>query len=312
MPVIADAGAVNNAARPLVSALKRNSLDDGPGIRTTVFFKGCPLSCVWCQNPEAVSASQQLIYDRENCTGCTRCMEACAARAVCIRPDGAYPVDRQKCRLCGFCVKACPAQALRFAGTFYESETLCQKLLRDRVFFKNSNGGVTFSGGEPTLHLEYLSVLARELKENGIHLCLETSGFYEREQFEKELLPFLDLVYFDIKIYDREKHKKYCGVYNDVILRNFEKLFNSKKVKVLPRIPLVPDITSSSENLIAIRDFLKTCGVKEIGLLPYNPLWLSKLAGLGGTARYSRTEWMTIGEKDEVKEVFKDFSFRNF
>ena len=310
---------------PLVTALKRNSLDDGPGIRTTVFFKGCPLSCVWCQNPEAKSSAQQIVYEAANCIGCLRCTQACGNHAICIQPDGAYPVDRQKCQLCGECVRACGCQALRLAGTAYDVDQLVQKCLQDAVFYKNTNGGVTFSGGEPTLHLKYLSCLAQKLKEKEIHLCLETCGHYDNEQFEQELLPYLDLVYFDIKIFDRDKHKKYCGVYNDTILRNFETLFSGKKVKVLPRIPLVPGITAEKDNLLSIRGFLKNCGVEEIGLLPYNPLWLSKLSSIGAVppaeperrgsppeAEYNHTEWMKGAEKDEIKEIFRDFSFRNF
>ena len=296
----------------LITALKRNSLDDGPGIRTVVFFKGCPLSCVWCQNPEAKTAEQQIVYERENCTGCFCCMRVCDQKAITIREEGGYPVDTLKCRVCGQCIAACKFRALRFAGTSYTTDELCRKLLKDRVFYKNSNGGVTFSGGEPTANLNYVSELAVKLKEHEIHLCLETCGFYKRELFEQMLLPYLDLVYFDIKIFDREAHKKYCGVPNDIILDNFSALFGSGKVKVLPRIPLVPGLTAEKENLAAIRDFFRKCGVKEIGLLPYNPLWLSKLSGIGAAAEYSRAQWMETGEKNEVKEIFKDFSFRNF
>ena len=308
----------------LITALKRNSLDDGPGIRTTVFFKGCPLSCVWCQNPEAKSPSQQIVYEAENCIGCLQCVRACGSEAISIQIDRTYPIDRQKCKfssedklciaepLCGPCIQACQTQALRFAGTAYETDQLCHMLLKDIIFYKNSNGGVTFSGGEPTRNIAFLSALAKKLKEKGIHLCLETCGFYDNELFEKELLPFLDLIYFDIKIYDRENHKKYCGVYNDVILRNFEALFDKKAVTVLPRVPLIPGITTGRDNLIAIREFFQRCGVKEIGLLPYNPLWLSKLPGLGVSPAYNRPEWMSRNEKDEVKEIFKDFTFRNF
>ena len=251
-------------------------------------------------------------------------MQSCGNQAVSIHPDGSYPVDRQKCKLssaerlsgaeplCGQCVSACTSHALRFAGTAYTIDELCQKLLKDAVFYKNSNGGVTFSGGEPTLHLAYVSALAQKLKESGIHLCLETCGFYDNERFERELLPFLDLVYFDIKIFDREKHKKYCGVYNDIVLRNFEALFSKKTVKVLPRVPLIPGITTEKENLIAIREFFQRCGVEEIGLLPYNPLWLSKISSIGAMEKYNHAEWMTNGEKDEVKAIFREFRFRDF
>ena len=302
----------DNRTSALITALKRNSLDDGPGIRTTVFFKGCPLSCVWCQNPETKSPFQQIAYEAENCVGCLRCIDACDDCAISIQGNGTFPIDRQKCKMCGNCTNVCRSQALRYAGTAYGVDQLSQKLLRDLVFYKNSNGGVTFSGGEPTLYMEYLSCLAQKLKENGVHLCLETCGYYNQRQFTEELLPYLDLVYFDIKIFDREAHKKYCGVYNDTILQNFEMLFRSKKVKLLPRIPLIPNITTGRDNLTAIRDFFKKYGVEEIGLLPYNPLWLSKLPGIGTAAEYSNAEWMQSDEKDGIKEIFKDFKFRDF
>ena len=307
----------------LITSLKRNSLDDGPGIRTTVFFKGCLLSCVWCQNPETKSPFQQIAYDAADCVGCAQCVQACSNKAVSIHQDGRYPVDRKKCRLtrgeqptgeqlCGQCISACESHALRFAGTAYTVDELCGKLLKDEVFYRNSNGGVTFSGGEPTLHMAFLSELARKLKENNIHLCIETCGFYDGECFEKDILPYLDLVYFDIKIFNNENHRKYCGVNNDNILHNFEALFRSKKAEVLPRIPLIPGITTSRDNLFSIRSFLKHCGVKEIGLLPYNPMWLSKLPSINAASDYNHAEWMTGREKDEVKEIFRDFTFRDF
>ena len=307
----------------LITALKRNSLDDGPGIRTTVFFKGCPLSCTWCQNPETKSALQQIVYEREHCTGCSSCMRSCGEAAISIHEDGSYPIDRQKCGLtnkplafgeqpCDRCVSACPSQALHFGGTAYTTDELCRKLLKDAVFYRNSNGGVTLSGGEPTLHLHYAGELAGKLKKNGIHICLQTCGLYNRALFEQKLLPFLDLVHFDIKLFDNTMHQKYCGVSNETILQNLESLFQGKKVQVLPRIPLVPGITAERENLIEIKGFLYAYGVQEIGLLPYNPLWLSKLPGIGARAEYDRTEWMTVSEKDEIKEIFRDFSFRDF
>ena len=296
----------------LITALKRNSLDDGPGIRTVVFFKGCPLSCVWCQNPEAISAAQQIVYERENCIGCSACMNVCEQMAVSILENSDYPIDTQKCIQCGQCVNACKAKALRYAGTAYTIDELCRKLLKDAIFYKNSNGGVTFSGGEPTLYIDYLSALAQKLKAHNIHICLETCGFYNRESFEQKLLPFLDLIYFDIKLFDKETHAKFCGVPNDTILSNFESLFQNKKVPVLPRIPLIPGITVEKDNLLAIREFFHKWGVQEIGLLPYNPLWVSKLSSIGAAAQYERSEWMKLEEKAAVKEIFKDFNFRDF
>lgn len=295
---------------PLVADLKRNSLDDGPGIRTVVFLKGCPLSCVWCQNPETKSSQQQIVYEEEKCIGCGECMLSCSLQAISIDQNGSFPIDAGKCLLCGTCIEVCLGKALHFFGKTYSTDELYNKLLRDEVFYKNSHGGVTFSGGEPTLYISYLSELAQKLKDKNIHICLETCGFYNRERFEKELLPFIDWVYFDIKIYDREQHKRYCGVYNDTILQNFKALFSSQTVKVVPRIPLIPGVTTGEDNLLAIRKFFRDCGVKEIGLLPYNPLWLSKLKTLGITGKYDCSDWLGKEEKDRITEIFSEFSFR--
>jgi pyruvate formate lyase activating enzyme len=297
---------------PLIVDLKRNALDDGPGIRTTVFFKGCPLSCVWCQNPETKSPSQQVMYDAAKCVGCRECMKACTQSAVHISPEGAYPIDAVKCVLCGDCVQACASNALQFAGRAYDINDLCKKLLRDVVFFKNSNGGVTFSGGEATFHINYVSQLAQKLKDNHIHICLETCGLYNKDQFDQLLLPFLDLVYFDIKIFDSERHKKLCGAHNDVILKNFKALKKAGRVKVVPRIPLIPGCTDDDENLGAIRDFFQECGIKEIGLLPYNPLWLSKSRSIGMEPDDSFQGNLIKPDAGRIKKIFEDFIYKDF
>lgn len=291
--------------------IKRNSLDDGPGIRSVVFFKGCPLTCVWCQNPETCSRAQEIVYEAENCIGCQECMKSCKYGAINIRPDGAYPIDAKKCIQCGDCTDACITKTLRFVGKHYTVNELVKYLLRDRVFYKNSGGGVTLSGGEPSLNMEYVSELAARLKEEGIHICIETCGAYPREKFEKLLLPYLDLVFFDIKIFDEEDHRKYCGASNKNILENFRAL-KAAGVNVLPRIPLIPDVTATEKNLREIRAFLEECGVNELGLLPYNPLWQSKLKTIGQTARYTRAEWMSKEEKDAVKRIFEGFKYRDF
>jgi pyruvate formate lyase activating enzyme len=295
---------------PLIADLKRNSLDDGPGIRTTVFFKGCPLSCVWCQNPEAKSFERQLMYERSSCLRCGECVAVCPQNAIDFQRDG-YPVDTTSCVLCGQCIRVCPSEALRFVGSSYSVEELCAKLLKDEVFFKNSGGGVTLSGGEATARIDYVAELAKALKMRGVHICLETGGFYDGGMFKNKLLPFLDLIYFDIKIFDRAAHIQYCGAPNDVILENFKNLIH-EGIPILPRIPLIPGITSKPENLEAIRIFLKSCGVTEIGLLPYNPLWLSKPETLGIVPDYTCSTWMTQEERKNIQEIFSDFSFKPF
>jgi len=242
---------------PEIVDIKRNSLDDGPGIRTVIFFKGCPLFCVWCQNPETWSTANS-------------------------------------------------------DGKEYKIEELVSIILKDKIFYFNSGGGVTFSGGEPTLHMEYLNKLLIEIKKENIHTCLETSGYYNNEKFKQLILPYVDLIYFDLKIYDSELHKKYCKVPNDKILHNFKELINDNSVEILPRIPLIPKVTATKNNLNKIVSYLKSLNIKKIGLLPYNPLWITKAESLGVKPEYTRKKWLSQKEKENIKEIFSDFDFRDF
>jgi pyruvate formate lyase activating enzyme len=293
-----------------VTGIKRNSLDDGPGIRTVIFFKGCPLSCVWCQNPETKSPSQEISFDKENCTKCEKCLEACNNNA--INFSNKYRIDRDKCNLCGECINGCQNKGLKFAGKSYDIDRLFEKILRDKTFYDNSGGGVTFSGGEPTFHMDYLNKLLKNLKKENIHVCLETCGYYNRENFNNLILPYVDLIYFDLKIHDSNLHNKYCKVSNERIFKNFEDLINSDKIEILPRIPLIPKITATKDNLIKLANYLKTKNIKKIGLLPYNPLWISKSETIGVKAEYKRSEWLNPKEKKAIKEIFSDFEFRDF
>lgn len=295
---------------PLIANIKRNSLDDGPGIRTVIFFKGCPLSCVWCQNPEAIMLSQEISFDGEICINCGKCIELCDRKAVDFANQDR--VDRTRCNLCGKCIEQCPSEALHFVGREYTVEELVTVVLQDKVFYKNSGGGVTLSGGEPTLHMPYLNQFLKALKQENVRVTLETCGHYNSEVFNDLVLPFLDLVYFDLKIYDKDAHQQFCGTPNSLILCNFEELIRQKKVEVLPRIPLIPTITTTEGNLNELASYLKALGIKKIGLLPYNPLWLSKAKKLGKRARYERSSWLQKEERYQIKRIFADFEFNNF
>jgi pyruvate formate lyase activating enzyme len=296
--------------KPLIVEIKRNALDDGPGIRTLIFFKGCPLSCVWCQNPEAKSPFREILFDKAYCTECGNCKEAC--QEIAIDFEYQYRINRRLCTLCGDCIDICPNDALKFVGKQYSVEELLDIILKDKIFYDNSGGGVTLSGGEPLYHIKYVHNLLKELKKYNINICIETSGFFNRSEFEDFILPFVDLIYFDLKIYDPKIHVRYCKVPNEKILENFQNLIQNVHIEILPRIPLIPGITDTDENLYSLANYLKSFKIKKIGLLPYNPLWLDKSEKLGIPSLYTHQQWLSKEEKKRIEKIFSDFQFKSF
>lgn len=262
--------------RALIFHIRRGSMDDGPGIRTTVFFKGCPLSCIWCHNPESMRMEPELEFDPMLCVGCNGCSGTCPATV-----EGSCSFDREACTACGGCTSHCPGNARKVVGKRYAVEDLLQILLRDKSFYIASGGGVTFSGGEPTLHHSYLSQVLRQMKKETIHTALQTCGFFDLEIFRRDILPFLDLIYFDLKIMDPEAHKKYTGVGNELILDNFTALAPELGERLIPRVPLVPGMTATERNLSETARFLRQRGIHECDFLPYNPGGIDKRRRLG-------------------------------
>jgi pyruvate formate lyase activating enzyme len=295
--------------KPLILDIKGNSLDDGPGIRTVIFFKGCPLSCVWCHNPEAKYAGFELSWDSKECIGCDDCINTCELGA--ISRENASFVDRQRCNLCFKCVEVCPAAAVTKVGRAMEIDEIVEMVKEDIPFFNNSGGGVTLSGGEPTLYMEFTADLLRKLKSLGIHTVLETCGQFNYVPFVELVYPYLDTIFYDIKLFDARKHEKYCGVDNSHILSNFEKLhllYVEGGTEVVPRIALIPDITDTWRNLEGIALFLKKNGVTRVALLEYNPLWVEKTRKIGVTNNYAEAEKMTKWmERSHVKGCFSIF-----
>jgi pyruvate formate lyase activating enzyme len=290
---------------PLVAEIKRNSLDDGPGIRSVVFFKGCVLNCVWCHNPECIGSTLELMQLTESCLGCGDCADTCPQEALTF--NGHPVIDRDKCDCCGECALACPADSLKLVGRKLTARNLANELAEDLPFFANSGGGVTLSGGEPTLFMAYCTDLARELKSRGIHICLETCGNFDWKKFEPKLLPLLDLVYIDLKLIDEAEHKKYTGKTNRKILANISNLIESDIPEFLVRIPLIPGVNTSKENLVRSAKWLKAAGINRIALLPYNPTWINKANGIAHDSGYSRDTFMSEVEEEQAKEIFSDF-----
>ena len=296
--------------KTLIVDIKRNALDDGPGIRTLIFFKGCPLSCVWCQNPEAKSPYLELSFDKQMCSECGSCIAFCTQDAIDF--EYKFRIDRSKCNLCGICVENCPNSALTLVGKSYSIKELMEIILKDKIFYDNSKGGVTLSGGEPLYHVNYVHNLLKELRKANIHSCIETAGLYNREKFEEYIRPHVDLIYFDLKIFNPKLHAYYCKVSNERILENFESLIKQGVIEILPRIPLIPSITDTKENLRALAEYLNILNVKKIGLLSYNPLWLSKSEKIGIEHKYYHSEWLSKEKKEEIKEIFSNFTFKDF
>ncbi|RJP41470.1 MAG: glycyl-radical enzyme activating protein [Desulfobacteraceae bacterium] len=267
---------------PLILDIKGNSLDDGPGIRSVVFFKGCPLSCVWCHNPESKKTGSEIAFDPAECVGCDTCLTVCPEKVLSRRNP--FFIDRDRCTLCFACVDECPSGALSRVGREMTVDEIVAAVVRDKPFFDTSGGGVTLSGGEPTLFPDFLARLLAALKAEGIHTLLETCGQFNEAGFMEQALPLVDIIYYDIKLIDPDLHKKYCGVANRTILENFIRLTKSAgkgKFMLLPRTPLIPGITATPENLSAIAKFLADHDIKNAQLLPYNPLWPAKNQKIG-------------------------------
>ncbi len=257
-----------------VSAIQRFSVQDGPGIRTTVFFKGCPLRCAWCSNPETQNASVELGYVDTLCVRCGRCAEVCSLNAITI-DEQELRIDRQVCTSCGECVAVCRSKALRLVGEEMSVEDVLDEVMKDAEYYRMSDGGVTFSGGEPLSQLDFLTGLAAASQSQGLHTALETCGYAPYEALA-EAVQHIDLVLYDLKHMDSSVHQRLTRVPNELILANARKVV-AAGAKVVFRVPLIPGVNDSEENIEATCEFaMSTGGVSEIDLLPYHRFGKSK------------------------------------
>jgi len=289
--------------RPLIFDIKRHALEDGPGIRTTIFLKGCQLRCIWCQNPESIDPAPEIGFYPNSCIQCGECVKACKASAISL--DNPWRIDRERCDRCGDCVKVCPGRGLRQSGHFYPIEELVSILLRDKVFYEVSGGGVTLSGGEPTLNMDYVSLLLEALKKVGVHTAVETNGYFHWSEFKEKLLPWFDLIVFDVKLADSKQHLTYTGRENDIILQNLAKLIRERPDDVIPRTALIPRITATTENLRAISKLYQSLGIERCALLPYNPIGFTKAENIGKKVNFElSTHLMGVTEEKKRREIF--------
>ena len=270
--------------RGLVFDIRRFSTHDGPGLRTTVFTKGCPLRCKWCQNPEGLDLVRKLCYFKNKCIGCGTCINVCPAKAI-SRAAGENPasghiaIDKRLCDLCGLCVEECPPQALAFDSKEMTVREVVDELLKDEAFYGTS-GGITLSGGDPFSQKEFTLEILKERKRLGLHTAIETCLHVDRKTLE-EFLPYIDLLIADFKVFDPELHRLYPGRDNTLIKDNFVYLFSNYfeegKPDILVRIPLIPGYTATDKNLGEISRFLYSLSPRvRVELINYNPLAQSK------------------------------------
>ena len=294
---------------PMILDIKGNCLDDGPGIRTVVFFKGCPLDCVWCHNPESKSPWPEISFDRNACILCNQCLGVCRKNAL-NRQTPDY-IDRSRCDLCFDCVEACTAEALTRQGQTMTLAEVFYKIARDKPFFDTSGGGLTLSGGEPLLQMDFASALLKAARAEKIHTLVETCGLFSFEAFTEKILPHCDQIYMDIKLVDLDTHKKFCGASNQTILKNLKKLSRLAEIgqiKFLPRVPLIPGITDTQKNLEAIADLLKENHLPKVQLLEYNPSWFNKCIKLGKpnplAGQKGMEAWLAPEQIDVCRSIF--------
>ena len=279
--------------------IQRWSVHDGEGIRTTVFLKGCPLRCRWCANPESWNHTPEVLFFRNQCRGCGRCIEACAQGALTWEGDRAgFPLP-SRCRGCGTCCTVCPAGARKPIGSIVEVEDVLRVVRRDSVFYRESGGGITFSGGEPFAQPEFLSRLAASCSALGIHIAVETCGIFDWKRV-KDIFGFVDCVFVDIKHMDEEDHKRLTGVGNRRILDNITRLSRLDS-RTIVRVPLISRVNDDERNISEMCEYLRRrTRVREVEILPYHSLGESKWAALGRAC-----ESFTAPDTARIEEVKK-------
>lgn len=285
--------------------------EDGPGMRTMVFFKGCPLRCMWCSNPFGLSMEPQLIFNQNKCGGCGRCLDLCPASANSLE-EGGIRMDFAHCTGCGKCIASCVTDARRISGEQYTVSELFKEVQKHALFFRRNSGGVSLSGGEVLLQSEFASDFLRVCRANYLHTTIETSEYAEWEKFES-VARYCDLVFFDLKIFDAGIHKKYTGVDNKIILQNIEKLCSLAKAKGSPNViirRLIIEGVTAEEDIIQAAKFVNELPVHpEINLLPFHNFGAAKYAMCG--REYQMEEKALMGANDALMRRARELTVQN-
>lgn len=292
-----------------VASIKRFSVHDGPGIRSVVFLKGCPLRCVWCSSPFTWKSGKDLVYREKKCIRCGGCVKACPEGALSADESGAIILDQERCTRCGVCVEFCPTTARIFDSATMDVEDVLAVLERDRAFYERSGGGITFSGGEPTAHAGFLLALLKACRRAGFHTAIETTGFVKWKVLQR-LLPWIDLVLYDIKALDPDQHKALTGQRNDVILANLERIANAGTPPVEIHVPVIPGKNDSDRFFAELATRLDGLGIKDIALLPFHKLGSHEYEELGMKYPMENAESISGERMDQIREGFRSLGFR--
>ncbi|NLY71659.1 MAG: glycyl-radical enzyme activating protein [Clostridiales bacterium] len=302
----------NTTESILVGSLQKFSIEDGPGIRTTIFFKGCPLNCKWCHNPELIDPRQQLIQSPNNCIGCGYCIKVCPNDAVTMDPEEGIVIDRAKCDVCLKCADECYAEALRPVAKPMTIDEILSIVEQDKGFYENTDGGITVSGGEILMHAKFVSKLIDEARKRGMNVCLDTCGFGDSQALmELALKENVTDILYDMKAIDDKVHKEYTGVSNKLIIDNLKMLAADARTldKLIMRMPLIKRVNDSDDIIKRTGEFYKEIGVKRVNLLPYHSLGVSKKRNVDGFEQ-EKFEQPTEERLTEIENYFKELDLK--